>query len=240
MWEFRPEDAEQLRHRTSGEVRSLQPSESRLLLLLLAHPHRTVTKQEIHDVIWPDKVVSDESITRAISTLRAALDDNATEQNVIRTVPKAGYFVTGNGVTFVEESLPAAPKRASAPAAKPAVNRGRVWICLMLLLVNVLLFDFLFLPGGNSERLSMVHLTSGNTQFIVESDDLISLELMSRLNSLERPDHVDFYITSNQARIYVSCVDRTPKAERRSSINFSIDIEQSLEYISHEILQQCQ
>ncbi|MGF1716668.1 winged helix-turn-helix domain-containing protein [Photobacterium chitinilyticum] len=233
MWEFRPEINQQVRHRTTGEVRMLQQSESRLLRLLLMHPHRAVTKEEIHNFVWPGKVVSDNSITQTVSSLRTVLGDSGAAQNVIRTVPKVGYFINPNRVALIDEA-------PSVADSKPTACRGRVWACLALLLVNVLLFGFLFVPQDNAARLTLSRFVSGNNQFFVESDDVFSLELMKKLRERKQPNYVDFYITSNQARVYVSCVDRAPEAERRNSINFSIDIEQSLEYVSHEILQQCQ
>lgn len=52
MWDFRPQEQFQLRHRVTGDIRYLAKSEGQLLLLLLANPHRTVTKAEIHHQIW--------------------------------------------------------------------------------------------------------------------------------------------------------------------------------------------
>ncbi|WP_281221734.1 winged helix-turn-helix domain-containing protein [Photobacterium sanguinicancri] len=240
MWEFRPGTSEPLKHRMTGEVRSLKNSESRLLLLLLTHSHRTVTKDEIHNFAWPGKVVSDDSITRAISTLRTALGDSAAQQKIIRTAPKSGYFIIGNHVVLIEETPQATIKPVSSRTQKNKLRVGLLLTCLGFILVNVFLFNFLFMPSGNSDQYMLSRIISGNTQFMVESDDLVSLELMSNLSHKKRSQPVDFYITSNQARIYVSCVLRTPEAKRRNSLNFSIDIDNPLEYISNEIHQQCQ
>lgn len=240
MWEFRPGTSEPLKHRMTGEVRSLKPSESRLLLLLLTHSHRTVTKDEIHNFAWPGKIVSNDSITQAISTLRTALGDSAAQQKIIRTVPKSGYFIIGNHVVLIEETPQATIKPVSSRTQNNKLRASLLWVCFGLILVNTFLFSFLFIPSGNSQQYMLSRIISGNTKFMVESDDLVSLELMSNLSHKKRTQHVDFYITSNQARIYVSCVIRTPEAKRRNSLNFSIDIDTPLEYISNEIHQQCQ
>jgi DNA-binding winged helix-turn-helix (wHTH) protein/serine/threonine protein kinase len=55
---------------------------------LLLHAGEVVTKTELHDAVWPDVAVADNSLATAISKIRKLLGDDG---RVIRTVPRVGY-----------------------------------------------------------------------------------------------------------------------------------------------------
>src|SRR5690554_5062969 len=81
----------------SGEVRQgkqsirLSPVNMRVLIVLIEHAGKTVTRQEIFDQVWPNQVVSDDALTRAIADLRAQLKPLTFETSLIKTRPKVGY-----------------------------------------------------------------------------------------------------------------------------------------------------
>ena len=75
----------------SGETVRIEPTAFRVLLCLLRNPGRLVTKDEIIAAVWHDTVVSDNSLTRSIATLRRVLDDNSREPQYIATVQTLGY-----------------------------------------------------------------------------------------------------------------------------------------------------
>jgi DNA-binding winged helix-turn-helix (wHTH) protein/tetratricopeptide (TPR) repeat protein len=58
-----------------------------LLLLLLEHPGRLFTREELGARLWPDVHVADGSLTKAVSRLRALLGDSG----VLQTAPGQGY-----------------------------------------------------------------------------------------------------------------------------------------------------
>ena len=62
-----------------------------VLLLLIIHNNRPVSKAFIYKSVWPDVVVSEQLIARAISDLRKVLQDNAKSPTFIETVPRVGY-----------------------------------------------------------------------------------------------------------------------------------------------------
>lgn len=246
MWDFRPQEQFQLRHRVTGDIRYLAKSEGQLLLLLLANPHRTVTKAEIHQQIWQGKFVSDASITRAVATLRMALDDSAEAQRIIRTEPKVGYFLVGNEVSLIHpctdlDAEDAAPASVPPPSRVAGLLRSwRVWAVVLLLILNLGLFQFLFSPPSHGQGVDVLRLSADNHTFTIERDDLISQTLMERLAERVRPGRVDFYITSNKTRVYVSCVRHTDQAMYGQSLNFSFDIHHPIASISDEVILQCQ
>ena len=64
----------------------LAPKEFELLRVLVSRAGHLVHKEDLIKQVWPDTFVSDSSLARAISVLRAQLGYDA-----IRTVPKRGY-----------------------------------------------------------------------------------------------------------------------------------------------------
>src|SRR5262249_4130871 len=60
-----------------------------LLRYLVENPDRLVTKEELLKAIWPNVVVTDESLMRCVSEVRQAIGDS--RQTIIATVPRCGY-----------------------------------------------------------------------------------------------------------------------------------------------------
>jgi len=71
-----------------GEI-ELRPKCFEVLRYLVENANRLVTKQELIKAIWPDVVVTDDSLTQCVSEVRHALRDE--EQAIIKTVPRRGY-----------------------------------------------------------------------------------------------------------------------------------------------------
>lgn len=72
--------------RRNGADVSLRPKSFALLHYLVTHAGRLVTKDELLSKIWPDVIVTEDSLTRCISEVRAALEDS--DQTMIKTVSK--------------------------------------------------------------------------------------------------------------------------------------------------------
>src|SRR5271166_3378125 len=116
-------DVQNLRVTVRSKVRPLEPKSFRLLLFLIENPGRALPKEEIMAVVWPDAFVSDNSLARAITQIRKALDDDPKAPRYIETVPSVGYrFVADCREKISESSEPASqPEAASVePAAIPA------------------------------------------------------------------------------------------------------------------------
>jgi TolB-like protein len=97
--------------RTDDRDIELRPKTFELLRYLVEHGGRIVSKDEIFRTIWPNVIVTDDSIKRCVSELRDALGDD--EQRIIKTVPRRGYV-------FAVPVLPGVTNGAgSAPAASP-------------------------------------------------------------------------------------------------------------------------
>ena len=64
----------------------LRPKSFALMRLLVENPGRFVDRDAIMAAVWPDVVVTDESITQCVRDIRKALGDEA--QQLLKTVPK--------------------------------------------------------------------------------------------------------------------------------------------------------
>ena len=87
---FRLDEAERtlLRH---GVAVPLLPKSFDALLVLVKNGKRVLTKDFLLNHIWPDAVVEENSLAKAISDIRRALEDDARNPQYIVTVPRRGY-----------------------------------------------------------------------------------------------------------------------------------------------------
>lgn len=77
-----------------------------LLVLLATSPGAVVTREEIFATLWPDTVVGEDTLARAVSKLRKALDDDPKAPRYIETISKRGYRLIAQ-VSEASESAPA-------------------------------------------------------------------------------------------------------------------------------------
>jgi len=98
----------------AGEV-ELRPKSFEVLRYLAEHPGRVISKEELIAAVWPDVVVTDDSLIRCISEVRRAIGD--VDQAIIKTVQRRGYLVQADvsARPSAEESFPQQAKRARAP-----------------------------------------------------------------------------------------------------------------------------
>jgi DNA-binding winged helix-turn-helix (wHTH) protein len=102
--------------RLAGRQIALQPRVFDLLLYLIAHRERVIPREELLEAVWQGVVVTDGSLKRAVSLLRAALREGGAEE-AVRTLARQGH-------RFAAEDLQEVAPAPSAPAAE-AVTRGR-------------------------------------------------------------------------------------------------------------------
>jgi len=69
----------------------VEPKIMQVLARLAAQPGAAVTRTQLHETVWPDTIVSDKVLTRAISELRKTFDDDPRNPRVIATISKTGY-----------------------------------------------------------------------------------------------------------------------------------------------------
>ena len=114
----------------AGELRKrglkvrLQDQPFQILVMLLERPGELVTRQEIHQKLWPaDTFVGfDHGLNNAINRLREALGDSAETPRFIETLPRKGYRFIG----LVSEDGQLGEAEYPAVAATPVVEPGPI------------------------------------------------------------------------------------------------------------------
>jgi Tol biopolymer transport system component/DNA-binding winged helix-turn-helix (wHTH) protein len=100
-----------------GALRKLEPRVMRLLATLAASAGRPLSRSALLDAVWPDVTVNEEALSRGISQLRRALDDDSRKPAYIETVHKSGYCLIAP-VSAAQETVRATSRfRAGRRAA---------------------------------------------------------------------------------------------------------------------------
>jgi pimeloyl-ACP methyl ester carboxylesterase/DNA-binding winged helix-turn-helix (wHTH) protein len=84
-------DTKRYELRRSQELLHLEPQVYAVLCYLLEHRDRVVTKDELLDQVWGHRFITPATLNTRIKALRATLDDDGSEQRVIRTVRGTGF-----------------------------------------------------------------------------------------------------------------------------------------------------
>lgn len=121
-----------------GRPVPLSPKAFALLQLLVRRRPDAVSKEEIHDHLWPGVFVSPANLANLVVELRAALGDNARKPRFVRTVSRFGYaFVADSAAPPGGVPRPFAcrlvwgPREVSLDASENVIGRDSaavVWI----------------------------------------------------------------------------------------------------------------
>jgi DNA-binding winged helix-turn-helix (wHTH) protein len=87
-----------------GSAVHLSPKALRLLEILIEQRPNALSKQELHDKVWPETFVSEATLASLIAELRCALEDDARSPRFIRTVFAYGYAFCGEVSTIIQET----------------------------------------------------------------------------------------------------------------------------------------
>jgi len=118
-------NAERRELRLRGREVMVEPLVFDLLLDLLRHRDRVVTKYELLDRVWQGAIVTEGSLQRAISLARSALRAGG-QAEAIRTHPRIGYRFAAEVAEVGASESPAASTAAGADAARRAFE-GNQW-----------------------------------------------------------------------------------------------------------------
>ncbi len=111
---------------TCGETTvQLEPRLMRLLTCLADHAGEVMTKAALTDTVWPDVVVDDLALARAISELRKVLNDTPATPTYIETIRTRGYRLIAPVQVLSELDVqPPPPQKQSPPRTAPRWTWG--------------------------------------------------------------------------------------------------------------------
>ncbi|PMV25213.1 MULTISPECIES: winged helix-turn-helix domain-containing protein [unclassified Pseudomonas] len=101
-------------------------SSSRILEILIDRADGIVSRDEIFAFAWPDRIVGQNSLNQAISTIRELLADEE-HRAIIQTIPRRGYqfnseFLAAPGQVSEKDEMPSAPLASVLSRELPKVQ----------------------------------------------------------------------------------------------------------------------
>ncbi|TQV87646.1 winged helix-turn-helix domain-containing protein [Aliikangiella coralliicola] len=87
-WSFDPVDGQL---RSKRKAHRLQPRLAKLLSIFVANVHVLLSRETLIEILWQDKTVNEDALSRCVAELRSTLGDDRLSPVYIETVPKKGY-----------------------------------------------------------------------------------------------------------------------------------------------------
>jgi transcriptional activator of cad operon len=117
----------------NGETVRLEPRMMRLLLCLADRRGDLVSADDLLDQVWPNVIVTPDSVYQAVASLRRTLGDNSKEPQYIVTVPRQGYRMLAavNDLPVAEHATMSTRVGEKSYLAQ----RGRVWAAMAVVAV---------------------------------------------------------------------------------------------------------
>lgn len=112
-------DTSRFQVRRAGKVLAVQPQVFDVLLYLVAHHDRIVTKEELLDKVWNQRFVSEATLSSRIKAVRQLIGDTGKEQVLLQTLRHRGFRYVGP----VEAELTGTQQIASAASTSLATGR---------------------------------------------------------------------------------------------------------------------
>ncbi len=78
-----------------GEPIAVEPQVFDLLVYLLEHRDRVVSKDDLIGAVWGGRIVSESTLTSRINAARKAIGDSGDKQELIRTIARKGLRFVG-------------------------------------------------------------------------------------------------------------------------------------------------
>lgn len=112
-----------------GRAVPTTPKAFDLLLYLVCHPDRVVTRRELLLALWPGEHVSESALTKCVTRARQAVGDVHPRKRIIATVNRRGFrFVAPIDVSPAAVGLPIAPSPAAFQGRGHELDRlGAAW-----------------------------------------------------------------------------------------------------------------
>lgn len=117
-----------------NNIQNISPINMKVLMLLVKNQGRVVSRNQIFDSVWKNQEVSDDTLTRCISDLRAQIG-----KQHIKTFPKRGY----QWMPFVEEV------NDKSNNTKSKLNIFKIIKSLLLIVLGVFLLSLISLWIAN-------------------------------------------------------------------------------------------
>ena len=113
-------------HRT-GRSTHVEPQVFDLLVYLVRHRDRVVSKEELIRAVWDGRFISDDTLTSRVGAARRAIGDSGADQRLIRTVTRRGFRFVGE--VREERGASSIPVEVGQPSADTSSPQQTVRFC---------------------------------------------------------------------------------------------------------------
>lgn len=121
-----------------GQWQNIEARQLSLLKLLLDNHGSAVSRDKIMDVLWHNTVVSDNSVSQAVTQLRKSLHDHKGTPKFIRTVPRVGYQLIADVEYPAPPVIPEPSQLSQLPQAETKKQLSRLTIAIGSAIVGTL------------------------------------------------------------------------------------------------------
>lgn len=185
-----------------------------VLIVLLEANGEIVSKDEFYEKVWANTIVTENSLSKAISELRKILDD-PTDTNFIETVPKRGYRVIPNAH---KERV---PKKGIAQSTRS--KKIGIFIASLVIILGASIFYLIgrkefkkastLAPNGEA----IAYYEKKNGHYILQVENIEEKEIKEIANNLNPESFVINWSTNGEFLVY----NATRKLDPFYSINIS-------------------
>ncbi len=137
----------------------VEPKVFDLLVFLIRHRDRVLTREELFEAVWGGREVSDATLSNHVKNARKALGDSGELQQTIQTIRGRGYQFIAPVQELTANALSGHVPAPAPPAANPdglprRIGRLRPLLAVVAFLVPVLFFGsrFLSVPPSPPEH----------------------------------------------------------------------------------------
>lgn len=105
-------DTDRRELRQGGELVHLAPQVFDIIVYLIRHRDRVISKDDLMGAVWDGRIVSESALTTRLNGARTAIGDSGNEQRLIKTLPRKGVRFVGD---VCEEGRPTVSPVGNAP-----------------------------------------------------------------------------------------------------------------------------
>lgn len=187
-----------------AQVINVEPKAMQVLVCLAGQTEEVVTKERLIREVWTDIFVTDDVLTRCISELRKAFNDDPKDPRVIQTIPRVGYRLIAPVQSATDEAVPGRQRTRGLLVTLA----GALALALLLFASNVGgVRRWLWRPGSAPKIQSLVVLPLENLSRDPEQDyfaDGMTEELITELTKISA-----LHVISRRSAIYYKGTKKT-------------------------------
>lgn len=188
-WIFKPDAGDLI---TGEKEMRLEPKVARLLEYLILNQNRVITREELIEKVWENRIVSSDPINRCISIIRQTLNPED-KSAYIETVPKKGYLSHFSVVSANE-----------LKTGFTITSTNLVVASVIILLVFVFTFQWTKEPSPDYTAPSIAVLPfsdlseTKSNQFLAQGMSDTVIDMLSRVKGLDVTARTSSFAIANQ------------------------------------------